>query len=76
MEAKLVNPLYNLVACGNYNYCPSSPVTVLLTERIDVHDSHVDLSLFKDPSGSNNNNLESIKKRRKQMQGLQKPTSI
>lgn len=66
-EAKLVNPVYNLAGCGNSNYCPSSPVTVLLTERIELYDSHVDLSFFKDHSGSNSSNRESIQKRRKSM---------
>ncbi|EEF30818.1 cyclin d, putative [Ricinus communis] len=65
LEQKLIDPLNDLAACENSSYCPSSPVTVLLTERIDVYDCHVDLSLFKMPS-SNTNILESTNKRRKQ----------
>ncbi|XP_050213875.1 putative cyclin-D7-1 [Mercurialis annua] len=52
MKEKLVPNL------GKSNGCsPSSPVTVLLTERVDVYDCHVDLSLFKV--------VESTEKRRK-----------
>ncbi|KAK9289988.1 hypothetical protein L1049_008150 [Liquidambar formosana] len=64
MEAGMVDPLYNLIARGHSHYCPSSPVTVLLTERIDIYDFHVDLSLFKMPAGSNAD-LESRRKKRK-----------
>ena len=46
----MLNPLYNSVACGccfDLRY-PSSPATVLLTEKVDnIYDNCVDLSLFK-----------------------------
>ncbi|KDP35668.1 hypothetical protein JCGZ_09106 [Jatropha curcas] len=55
MEEKMAN--------GNLlNYCPSSPVTVLLTEeKIDVYDTQIDLSLFQ----VSNTDTESSNKRRK-----------
>lgn len=65
MEAQLINPVYNLLACGKkHSYCcPSSPVTVLPTERIGIYDCDVDLSFFND-SGSNNKQETSKKKRK------------
>ncbi|KAJ6331640.1 hypothetical protein OIU76_010096 [Salix suchowensis] len=66
MEAQLINPVYNSLACRKRNsrYCPSSPVTVLPSERIGIYDCDVDLSFFKDSSGSKNKQETSNKKRR------------
>ncbi|KAI9152807.1 hypothetical protein LWI28_001509 [Acer negundo] len=50
------------------SYWPSSPVTVLLRERIDIYDCQVDLSIFNNkiiPAAGSNINLESCKKRKK-----------
>ncbi|KAF8029295.1 hypothetical protein BT93_E1852 [Corymbia citriodora subsp. variegata] len=46
MEVQLASECFKAIACGSFSYCPSSPVTVLLAERIDVNDDHVDLSIF------------------------------
>ncbi|KAF9679940.1 hypothetical protein SADUNF_Sadunf06G0068000 [Salix dunnii] len=66
MEAQLIKPVYNSLACRKRHsrYCPSSPVTVLPSERIGIYDCDVDLSFFKDSSGSNNKQETSNKKRR------------
>ncbi|KAJ4849161.1 hypothetical protein Tsubulata_028900 [Turnera subulata] len=64
MKVQLANypPFYNnFVARGN---CPSSPVTVLLTEEIGIYNQDVDLSFFKIPKSSNAL-VESNKKRRR-----------
>lgn len=46
MEVWLASECFKAIACGSFSYCPSSPVTVLLAERINVNDDHVDLSIF------------------------------
>lgn len=74
MKSRLVDPLSNLIGCGQpYSNWPSSPVTVLLRERIDIYDCQVDLSIFNQmqmqmqmPGSNIINNLESFKKRRKE----------
>ncbi|KAH9672424.1 putative cyclin-D7-1 [Citrus sinensis] len=72
MKSRLVDPLSNLIGCGQpYSNWPSSPVTVLLRERIDIYDCQVDLSIFNQmqmqmPGSNVTNNLESFKKRRKE----------
>ncbi|TYI87563.1 hypothetical protein E1A91_D04G143700v1 [Gossypium mustelinum] len=56
MKAWLVHPFYNMKVSEQYShYYPPSPVTVLLTDRIDmINDCQVDLSVFKMPlAGSN-----------------------
>ncbi|KAL5807086.1 hypothetical protein ACOSQ4_029819 [Xanthoceras sorbifolium] len=65
MKSRRVNPLCNLIVCGQPCYWPSSPVTVLLRERIDIYDCQVDLSIFKNVPAGSNINLESCTKRRK-----------
>ncbi|KAM2045456.1 hypothetical protein ACFX1T_009644 [Malus domestica] len=42
-----VDCLDNLRAHRDFHYCPSSPTTVLLKNRINFYDFHVDFSLFK-----------------------------
>ncbi|KAA8518930.1 hypothetical protein F0562_016296 [Nyssa sinensis] len=64
MEERLVDrPLYNVIACGSSYYCPSSPVTVLTMEQVDIFDCQIDLSLFKMPGS--HIDLKSSKKKRK-----------
>ncbi|KAL3753771.1 hypothetical protein ACJRO7_001070 [Eucalyptus globulus] len=46
MEVQIASECFRAITCGSFSYCPSSPVTVLLAERIDVNDDHVDLSIF------------------------------
>lgn len=65
MKSRLVEPLLNWIVCGQAYNWPSSPVTVLPRERIDIYDSQVDLSIFNQMPGSNIN-LVSCKKRRKE----------
>ncbi|OMO66368.1 hypothetical protein CCACVL1_21194 [Corchorus capsularis] len=53
-----------------YNYHPSSPVTVLLMERIEIDDCQLDLSLFRIPAAASDDtnnalNPESIGAKRK-----------
>ncbi|KAF8397437.1 hypothetical protein HHK36_016354 [Tetracentron sinense] len=64
MEERVVDPLYSLIACGN-SCCPSSPVTVMTREQINVYGCYVDLSLFK-MSGSNVNCKSNTKKRKRE----------
>ncbi|KAM5560184.1 putative cyclin-D7-1 [Rosa sericea] len=49
MEAQSVadDCFYNLLAHRVFHFCPSSPTTVLLKERINFSHYHVDFSLFK-----------------------------
>ncbi|PRQ43217.1 putative cyclin A2 [Rosa chinensis] len=49
MEAQAVadDCFYNLLAHRVFHFCPSSPTTVLLKERINFSHYHVDFSLFK-----------------------------
>ncbi|OVA17811.1 Cyclin [Macleaya cordata] len=48
MEERVADPLmYTIIACG-CSYFPSSPVTVMTMEAIDIYTFHVDLSLVKD----------------------------
>ncbi|XP_004305190.1 PREDICTED: putative cyclin-D7-1-like [Fragaria vesca subsp. vesca] len=48
MEAQSVadDCLYNLLAYGAFHFCPSSPTTVLLKEKINLSQYHVDFSVF------------------------------
>ncbi|KAL6133176.1 hypothetical protein ACLB2K_065413 [Fragaria x ananassa] len=48
MEAQSVadDCLYNLLAHGVFHFCPSSPTTVLLKEKINLSQYHVDFSVF------------------------------
>ncbi|PQQ11146.1 hypothetical protein Pyn_16812 [Prunus yedoensis var. nudiflora] len=46
MEEQSVDGLDNLIGHGIFHFCPSSPTTVLLKERIKSYDNHVDFSLF------------------------------
>lgn len=46
MEEQSVDGLDNLIGHGIFHFCPSSPTTVLLKERINSYDNHVDFSLF------------------------------
>ncbi|XVF55242.1 hypothetical protein PTKIN_Ptkin06aG0021400 [Pterospermum kingtungense] len=66
MKAWLVDPLFYSLTVSENSHClyPSSPVTVLLMDRIDIDDCHVDLSLFRIP-GSNVNISESCGTKRK-----------
>lgn len=50
------HPLYSLTVSEQSQYClyPSSPVTVLLMDRIDINDCQLDLSLFKMPAAGSN----------------------
>ncbi|XWS43745.1 hypothetical protein CRYUN_Cryun16bG0130200 [Craigia yunnanensis] len=64
IKAWLVDPFYNLKVSEHYHYYPSSPVTVLLMERIDINDCQVDFSLFRMPD-SNVNIPESSGTKRK-----------
>ncbi|XP_022748177.1 putative cyclin-D7-1 [Durio zibethinus] len=64
MKPWLVDPFYSFKVSENSHYNPSSPVTVLLMERIDINDCQVDLSLFRMPS-SNVNIPESSGTKRK-----------
>ncbi|KAI3443037.1 CYCLIN domain-containing protein [Psidium guajava] len=52
LEVRLASERFNAIACGSLSYRPSSPVTVLLGERINVNDDHVDLSIFTVPARS------------------------
>ncbi|GMJ03128.1 CYCLIN D7;1 [Hibiscus trionum] len=65
MKEWLVRPFCNLkISEQNSHYCPSSPVTVLLVERIDIDDCRVDLSLFGMPlPGSNGESSRNKRKR-------------
>ncbi|XVE76395.1 hypothetical protein DITRI_Ditri12bG0169200 [Diplodiscus trichospermus] len=65
MTAWLIDPAfcYSLNASEHSHYYPSSPVTVLLMERIDINDCQVDLSLFRIP-GLNYVNPESSRTKR------------
>nr|QYW07133.1 cyclin D7-1 [Dimocarpus longan] len=65
MKSRGEDPLCNIRVCGRPCYWPSSPVTVLLRERIDIYDCQVDLSMFKNIVPAAGSNLESCKKRRK-----------
>ncbi|KAJ0028699.1 hypothetical protein Pint_35385 [Pistacia integerrima] len=65
MKSRMVDPLSNILVSGQLHNWPSSPVTVLVKERIDIYDSQVDLSMFKLP-GSNINS-ESCRKRKRQL---------
>ncbi|KAK6943643.1 Cyclin, C-terminal domain [Dillenia turbinata] len=49
MEAQSMDPIIckDLIASGHSFWGPSSPVTVLTAERIDIYDCHVDLSAFR-----------------------------
>ncbi|XP_059649925.1 putative cyclin-D7-1 [Cornus florida] len=61
MEKQLVDPnLYNLIACRYSYYCPSSPVTVLSTDRVEIYDCQIDLSRI--------NVKASVKKRKREEQ--------
>ncbi|XVE96911.1 hypothetical protein REPUB_Repub02eG0264600 [Reevesia pubescens] len=61
----VVDPFYSLKVCDELH--PSSPVTVLFMERIDINDCQVDLSLFRIP-GSNVNIPESSGTKRKRQE--------
>ncbi|XWS67104.1 hypothetical protein CRYUN_Cryun05aG0258200 [Craigia yunnanensis] len=61
---EMASQFYNLKISEHSHYYPSSPVTVLLMERIDNNDCQVDLSLFGMP-GSNYVNRESNGTKRK-----------
>ncbi|KAF8402953.1 hypothetical protein HHK36_011046 [Tetracentron sinense] len=69
MEERVADPLYSLTTCGN-SYCPSSPMTVITTERIDLYDCYVDLSLFKVPGS----NAECPSNRKKQKREEETPS--
>ncbi|GLT38943.1 hypothetical protein SLA2020_131580 [Shorea laevis] len=68
MQAWSVDPFFNLLNASDDEYCcyhPSSPVTVLLKDPIQVDDCQVDLSLFNLPAGSIVIEIESCGKKRK-----------
>ncbi|KAJ0088852.1 hypothetical protein Patl1_31830 [Pistacia atlantica] len=65
MKSRMVDPLSNILVSGQLHNWPSSPVTVLVKERIDIYDSQVDLSMFKLPGS--NINTESCRKRKRQL---------
>ncbi|XP_039013457.1 putative cyclin-D7-1 [Hibiscus syriacus] len=66
IKAWLFHPFCNLKVSESHYY-PSSPVTVLLTERIDINDFQADLSLFGMPlpSSSVDDDRESSGNKRK-----------
>ncbi|KAJ8753993.1 hypothetical protein K2173_001891 [Erythroxylum novogranatense] len=65
MQARiLLDQIDNLVPCGKSCYGPSSPVTVLLTERNEIYDCHVSQPLFRDISGISKINHEQTKRKR------------
>ncbi|GLT92580.1 hypothetical protein SLE2022_104110 [Rubroshorea leprosula] len=70
MQAWLADPFFSTLINASDDdeyscYCPSSPVTVLFKEPINVNDCQVDLSLFKMSAGSDLTDLESNGKKRK-----------
>ncbi|XVE61925.1 hypothetical protein DITRI_Ditri06bG0077300 [Diplodiscus trichospermus] len=65
MKAWMIDPLfYSLKFSEHSHCCPSSPVTVLWMERIEINDCQIDLSLFGLP-GSNVNIPQSSGTKRK-----------
>ncbi|XAR68925.1 hypothetical protein NMG60_11000340 [Bertholletia excelsa] len=67
MRENLVHPYHILIAQRQYLCCcPSSPVTVLTMEEIDLEDSQEGFSLFKIPSFNINPNLRKPKRKREE----------